>query len=439
MAVYTEVAVVELSKMEENLHPNYRSQQRARKNSSFLEVQTQSFSSLDYYTQLGVSRNAKTAEIRSSYHKLCKAHHPDRIASRRSFVNTSTDSSYLNSSSTSSPSFYDIDGIDEDDADVDDATDIENKENFQVLSSPITTSSSSTSATSSCVQTSPPSPSISDDTYHQDRFALISQAHSILSDSVQRAKYDLEQGFVENTKESKIDLYEKQKHQAEGEIALMKETYESKLKFEQERKGGGIVITSALYGPLKSYIDTSKPIQKGIAPSKGTLIDAKVQLQCKVIDSELRLDAGISKALTCRGLYDPSKSESERQYLRLCVRYEFRGQPHQALVHDLVDLRIPTKAHKYSEKRCDKRLRKLRKTMKRRRLTVKDHTIEATRNEEEKRPAATSFLQQEKEQESKNKTQNTNATPSASSFPSIFAVSIVAASVLLYFFIRKRS
>ena len=198
--------------------------------------------------------------------------------------------------------------------------------------------------------------------HHQTMFTLIAQAYDVLSDSVQRSRYDLKHGFVATTHSSLSSYHQGQKEQALKEVELMAVTYKSKRK--AEKVANGIIITSAKYGAINSFVDTRRSISKS---SSGNTMDVKVQLQCMVEASTLYIEDGQSKTITCRGVYNPSFNASDntsssrrrqrRQDTRMCVRYEFQGKHHQVVVDDCQELKIPMRAHQLSSNQISKKFR----------------------------------------------------------------------------------
>jgi curved DNA-binding protein CbpA len=186
-------------------------------------------------------------------------------------------------------------------------------------------------------------------------FSLIAHAYDVLSDPVKRINYNIERGFIKISKESVSEFHRNQKQQALQDISLMKVTY--KTKREAEKAANGVIITSAKYGSLKSYVPSQKSIQKAAV---GRIIDAKVQLQCMVDKSTLYIEGGSSKIYTCRGLYNPCTG-SRRDTVKLCVRYDFHGLPHQVIVSDEQELKIPMRAHQLSLPSASQKLRKKRR------------------------------------------------------------------------------
>lgn len=177
-------------------------------------------------------------------------------------------------------------------------------------------------------------------------FTLINKAHAVLSDPVERATYDMVEGFQESTEENLEKINKTNKENAERDVNLMKNTYE--LIVERERKTKGIIIKEARYGAIPSYVKKDQSIEYQCAHLP--TIDVKIPVQCKVNESsKLYINSGESKRF-CSGFYDPigeSFSNTERS---LIVRYKFRGKMHQVIVGDKASLQMPLKAHIYNKK-----------------------------------------------------------------------------------------
>ena len=172
----------------------------------------------------------------------------------------------------------------------------------------------------------------------------------MLSDPVQRAKYDLHHGFVEETKRSLTALNREQRQQAVKEKQLMAMDYQTKKKKEDNKTTNGVVVLSAMYGNFKAYVNSRKPIHRS---ATGNVMDATVQIQCMIEGSKLRIEGGSSKTVTCGGLYNPSFDEhgtlahtKTQEEPRLCVRYMFKGHQHQVVVTDQQELVLPLVSHR---------------------------------------------------------------------------------------------
>lgn len=277
----------------------------------------------------------------------------------------------MSSATSLSSSFDDIDDDDLNDLNaIDEDEDEENQENHNQHHNHLNLhrqrpkKSTALAAAAAAATTSTMSPA-STKQHHQTMFTLIAQAYDVLSDSVQRSRYDLKHGFVATTHSSLSSYHQGQKEQALKEVELMAVTYKSKRK--AEKVANGIIITSAKYGAINSFVDTRRSISKS---SSGNTMDVKVQLQCMVEASTLYIEDGQSKTITCRGVYNPSFNASDntsnsssrrrqrRQDTRLCVRYEFQGKHHQVVVDDCQELKIPMRAHQLSSNQISKKTRR---------------------------------------------------------------------------------
>jgi len=294
-------------------------------------------------------------------------------------------------------------------------------------------------------------------------FTLVTHAYAVLSDPVRRARYDLEHGFVERTETSVSALHREQKQQAQKELRLMNVTYTSKRSSEEACNG--VIITNAMYGAMKSYVNPRRSVEKA---ATGHLIDVTVQLQCAVESSTLYLEGGVCKTISCRGLYDPSEQPGRlgRHEPRLCVRYTFRGKLHQIVVSDQQELKIPMRAHQLSASQHNankKGKRPRRSSRSERKRSASDRsqrkmmscggTLPPTQtdaaarvhveNPEEKHAAydCHSVTSPKKEEERKEEEEE-DAQISVTSSSNIFVASMVtvlAAGFLVYFFSRRRS
>jgi curved DNA-binding protein CbpA len=302
----------------------------------------------DFYAELGISPSASKHQIKAAYRKLVFLHHPDRRNHQS-----------LNSSMSSSASLDDDDlnAIDEDD---DDQANQENhNQNHLNLNRQRPKKSTAPAVAASTTATMSPAST----KHHQTMFTLIAQAYDVLSDPVQRSRYDLKHGFVATTHSSVSSYHQGQKEQALKELELMAVTYKSKRK--AEKAANGIIITSAKYGAINSFVDKGRSISRS---SSGNTMDVKVQLQCMVEASTLYIEDGQSKTITCRGVYNPSFNLSDnssssrrrqrRQGTRLCVRYEFHGKHHQVVVEDCQELKIPMRKHQVPSNQISKKSRR---------------------------------------------------------------------------------
>ena len=411
----------------------------------------------NHYEQLNVPFNASKKDVKAAYRKLCFKHHPDRLE-RVDEVNEIDDLDDID----------DIDEIDEID-DVDDVDDVDevgeigdidcvniqsgasNKENAPDANHTKLRAAAASAAAADVF--SPIKSPCRTHLYHQTMFDLVTKAYHVLSDPVQRARYDLEQGIVETTEISITALHKVQRQEACKELELMKVAYASKRKAEEACNG--VIITSAKWGSMQSWVPSHKSIAKS---ATGNVIDAVVQLQCLVEASTLCLESGKSKIKTCPGLYDPSDKPGLRQKSRLCVRYEFRGYPHQIVVDDEEELKIPMQAHQLSASQRDasrKREKKSRKKSKKSKTSAKIPLFSETGamngdNEGSRWKHSTNSVESQKsvvggackvEEQDEDDDENDDAeAPVVTSSGHLFAVSVVtilAAGFIAYLY-RKR-
>ena len=177
-------------------------------------------------------------------------------------------------------------------------------------------------------------------------FALISKAQSILSNPVERALYDMEEGFQESTEENLEKINQINKENAKLAIELMEEAYND--SYQREKSKNGIIIKEARYGAVPSYVKKDQSIKSQCR--HGPTIDVKIPMQIKVNDhSKLYINTNNSKRWLT-GFYDPIGEEDLITERRLIVRYKFRGKMHQVIVGDIASLQMPLKAHIYNKK-----------------------------------------------------------------------------------------
>ena len=189
-------------------------------------------------------------------------------------------------------------------------------------------------------------------------FTLIAKAHEVLSDPVERATYDMVEGFQKSTGENLDMINKKSKEEAERAIQLMKHTYKSIV--EREKKCHGIIIKEARYGAIPTYVRKDKSIRSQCLDVP--TIDVKVPVQCQVDpNSKLYINAGESKRW-CSGFYDPIGRADSRTERNLIVRYKFRGKMHQVIVGDKASLQMPLKAHVYAKKYGNEEVRRKRRS-----------------------------------------------------------------------------
>lgn len=208
-------------------------------------------------------------------------------------------------------------------------------------------------------------------------FTLIAKAHEVLSDPVERATYDMVEGFQKSTGENLDIINKKNKEDAERAIQLMKHTYKSIV--EREKKCHGIIIKEARYGAIPTYVRKDKSIRSQClhVPT----IDVKIPVQCQVDpNSKLYINAGESKRW-CSGFYDPIGRADSNTERNLIVRYKFRGKMHQVIVGDKASLQMPLKAHIYNKKYGNEEVRRKRTSdqhNKQRRGKMSIHTEKGT-------------------------------------------------------------
>jgi curved DNA-binding protein CbpA len=299
----------------------------------------------DFYAELGISPSASKHQIKAAYRKLVFLHHPDRRNHQSLNSSVDDDEEDLN----------DLNAIDEEE---------ENQENHNQNHLNLNRQRPKKSTASAVAASTTATMSPASTKHHQTMFTLIAQAYDVLSDPVQRSRYDLKHGFVATTHSSVSSYHQGQKEQALKEVELMAVTYKSKRK--AEKAANGIIITSAKYGAINSFVDKGRSISRS---SSGNTMDVKVQLQCMVEASTLYIEDGQSKTITCRGVYNPSFNLSDntssssrrrqrRQGTRLCVRYEFQGKHHQVIVEDCQELKIPMRKHQVPSNQISKKSRR---------------------------------------------------------------------------------
>jgi curved DNA-binding protein CbpA len=331
----------------------------------------------DHYAQLGVGRDAGVDHIKSAYRRLALLHHPDRAGAAVTTCghhDASNASSLHSSNSSGTSTIENIDDIDDDDDDdgsgiqgdfgnIDDIDDDDADENrgehdvriegVDVVGCGARLDEGAAGATAPAAevdvtelmggQEEEARAAAEAKAYHVAMFSLVYNAYKVLSDPVERRQYDLEQGFAEKSQANLSALHHEQRQQAEKEIELMNVTYATCCNAEENVRG--VIITSARYGALAKYVNSRKPIERA---ATGKTIDVKLQLQCMVESSALYLEGGVSKVISCRGLFNPSDHPEAGSEPHLCVRYSFRGAQHQVVVSDRQELKIPLRGHQLS-------------------------------------------------------------------------------------------
>jgi DnaJ family protein C protein 11 len=96
----------------------------------------------------------------------------------------------------------------------------------------------------------------------------------------------------------------------------------------------------AYYGRIEEEEDVDSISEK--LPDNEGIIDVTIPVQSFVLNSELRIMGGRSKA-NLIGFYDPCIGESKR----LVIKYMFKGRTHQLCVDDKAHLSAPLRGKLY--------------------------------------------------------------------------------------------
>jgi len=176
----------------------------------------------------------------------------------------------------------------------------------------------------------------------QARWKRIEEAHTVLSDPLTRALYDLHAGFVPDSEETHARIARLKRKDAQRAVATMEETVAAIRAREESVPGGGLLILEARYGDLSvSEAAASRAVS---AP----YIDVTVPLQYQVSESALTSAPGGASLAWLEGFYDPSMGANP-QANRLRVRYKFLGLMHQAEFADNEQIVIPLQEHDIEE------------------------------------------------------------------------------------------
>lgn len=174
--------------------------------------------------------------------------------------------------------------------------------------------------------------------YHPDKsgedstmFSKCAQAYDVLSDPVTRALYDMVAGIVPDSIDEKRRINNMKRADAERAVALMEVAVKNRRAEEASRNG--LLILEAKYGDIN--FSPERP--------RGAFIDVSVALQCLVDNSALILHGGASK-LWLEGFYDPSDRLDVTDH-QLYVKYKFLNRPHECIVGDTEELRMPLQEH----------------------------------------------------------------------------------------------
>jgi len=193
-----------------------------------------------------------------------------------------------------------------------------------------------------------------------DRFHQVQNAWRCLSDPTRRLLYDLRNfgrsslGCVEDGADLEgVALQEEklvglQKEQALRDVDNMQVALEKVLR--RERKAGGVLVRTALYGDLRlreELLEECSSGQRAIQAEDlvGPVLEVATPLQCLVEKHTIMLPGGAAASKAdLPGFYNPLPLCNDAE-LSLYVLYEFKGALHEVIVGDRETLSVPLRRH----------------------------------------------------------------------------------------------